>query len=109
MVEDTKLISTFTTGEEGSEGEEKEIETLALVDLKENVRDPGSDVREGDLVLQKGERITGQGGEIGTLAFVGRKEVGSSINFISIFLLMSQYDTGQSISQTDGCNPQHWK
>ncbi|KAF5371123.1 hypothetical protein D9758_004188 [Tetrapyrgos nigripes] len=75
MVEDTKLISTYVDGEEGSEGEEKEIETLAQVDPKENVRDPGSDVREGDLVLQKGEKITGQGGEIGTLAFVGRKEI----------------------------------
>ncbi|THU91892.1 hypothetical protein K435DRAFT_829769 [Dendrothele bispora CBS 962.96] len=69
MVEDTKVASTF------DDDEEKEVETLAQVDSKENVRDPGSDVRQGDLVLQKGERITSQGGEIGTLAFVGRKEV----------------------------------
>ncbi|KAL0577450.1 hypothetical protein V5O48_004519 [Marasmius crinis-equi] len=70
MVEDTRLVSTFD-----EDGEEKEVETLAQVSPGENVRDPGSDVRKGDLVLPKGERITGAGGEIGTLAFVGRKEV----------------------------------
>ncbi|KAJ8087112.1 hypothetical protein PM082_005940 [Marasmius tenuissimus] len=70
MVEDTHVVSTHD-----EDGEEKEVETLAQVPAGENVRDPGSDVRKGDLVLQKGERITGAGGEIGTLAFVGRKEV----------------------------------
>ncbi|ESK81646.1 molybdenum cofactor biosynthesis protein [Moniliophthora roreri MCA 2997] len=69
MVEDTRLVSTH------EDGEEKEVETLAQVPPGENVRSPGSDVRKEDLALQKGERITSAGGEIGTLAFVGRKEV----------------------------------
>ncbi|KAK7033547.1 hypothetical protein VNI00_012771 [Paramarasmius palmivorus] len=69
MVEDTQLLSTYRDGEEAS------VITLTQVPAGENVRDPGTDVRKGDLVLQKGERITSSGGEIGTLAFVGRKEV----------------------------------
>ncbi|KAJ3568822.1 hypothetical protein NP233_g5466 [Leucocoprinus birnbaumii] len=75
MVEDTKLVSTFGASDGDLEGEEKEVETLAQIPPAENVRAPGSDVHKGDLVLQKGERILGNGGEIGTLAFVGRKEV----------------------------------
>lgn len=75
MVEDTRLVSTHT-GVEGQDGEEKEVETLAQIAVGENVREPGSDVQTGDLVLRKGEVITSLGGEIGTLAFVGRKEVG---------------------------------
>ncbi|KXN89508.1 Gephyrin [Leucoagaricus sp. SymC.cos] len=75
MVEDTKLVSTFEATEGDLEGEEKEIETLAQVPPGENVRAPGSDVRRGDLVLQRGERVLSNGGEIGTLSFVGRKEV----------------------------------
>ena len=74
MVEDTRLVSTYDNGD-GTNGEEKEVETLAQVLPGENVRRPGSDVREGDLVLQAGERILSNGGEIGTLAFVGRKHV----------------------------------
>lgn len=70
MVEDTKLISTY-----GSDEEEKEVETLVQIPPGENVRNPGSDVKKGDLVLQAGERLTSVGGEIGTLAFVGRKHV----------------------------------
>ncbi|KAG7097456.1 hypothetical protein E1B28_004801 [Marasmius oreades] len=71
MVEDTRLVSTHSE----DEGEENQVETLAQVNPGENVRDPGSDLRRGDLALQKGERITSAGGELGTLAFVGRKEV----------------------------------
>src|ERR1700729_4545274 len=75
MVEDTRLISTYKDAD-GSDGEEKEVETLVQIPVGENVREPGSDVKTGDLVLQKGEVITSIGGEIGTLAFVGRKKVG---------------------------------
>lgn len=75
MVEDTRLISTFTDAD-GKDEEEKQVETLAQIPAGENVRYPGSDVNIGDLVLQKGEIITSVGGEIGTLTFVGRKEVG---------------------------------
>ena len=74
MVEDTRLVSVFgdeTTGVE----EEKEVETLAKILPFENVRKPGSDVSTGELVLTKGDKITRAGGEVATLAFVGRKEV----------------------------------
>ena len=71
MVEDTKLVSTYPDS-----GEEKEIETLAQVPAGENVRKAGSDVQKGDLVMHAGDRILSVGGEVGTLAFVGRKEVG---------------------------------
>ncbi|KAF6748996.1 molybdenum cofactor biosynthesis protein [Ephemerocybe angulata] len=78
MVEDTKLVSTFTAEDAPSSdlvGEEKEVETLAQIPQGENVRKPGSDVRKGDLVLKKGERLLSGGGEVGSLAFVGRTEV----------------------------------
>ncbi|KAF5388108.1 hypothetical protein D9615_000748 [Tricholomella constricta] len=75
MVEDTRLVSMHDNAESPLNGEEKEIETLAQVPVGDNVRAAGSDVRKGDLVLQKGEMIRSSGGEVGTLAFVGRKEV----------------------------------
>jgi len=75
MVEDTRLVATYQDPGGSLDGEEKEIETLAQVPGGENIRAPGSDVRKGDLVLQKGEVIRSSGGEVGTLAFVGRKEV----------------------------------
>lgn len=75
MVEDTKLVSTFKSAD-GVDEEEKEVECLVQVPAGENVRAPGSDVVKGDLALQKGDIILSEGGEIGTLAFVGRKEVG---------------------------------
>lgn len=70
MVEDTHLHST--TGEE-----ELEVEALAQVDKGENVRKAGSDARAGDLVLEKATVVHAHGGEIGTLAFVGRTKVRS--------------------------------
>lgn len=75
MVEDTRLVSTFKDAD-GADEEEKEVECLVQVPAGENVRAPGSDVKKDDLVLQKGDIILSEGGEIGTLAFVGRKEVG---------------------------------
>ena len=75
MVEDTELVSTVKDAN-GEDLEESQVKTLAQVSKGENVRLPGSDVRTGDLVLQKNDVITSLGGEIGTLAFVGRKEVG---------------------------------
>ncbi|KAF8607848.1 hypothetical protein BDV93DRAFT_519847 [Ceratobasidium sp. AG-I] len=74
MVEDTRVDSEFTS-DEGEEGEEKTIELLAEVDIGENVRKAGSDVRTGDRVLSAGDVITSLGGEVGALAFVGRKQV----------------------------------
>ena len=60
----------------GQDTEENEVQTLVQVPPGDNVREPGSDVHKGDLVLPQGEVLTSLGGEVGTLAFVGRKEVG---------------------------------
>lgn len=74
MVEDTELVSTSQDAH-GITEEEKAVKTLAEIPAGENVRAPGSDVKKGDLVLRALDRITQRGGEVGTLAFVGRKEV----------------------------------
>jgi gephyrin len=71
MVEDTRLVSSYTT--EDDEEEEAEIDTLIQVDVGENVRRPGSDVKQGERVLAKGDVIASTGGEVGTLTFVSRK------------------------------------
>lgn len=67
MVEDTEVVS--------GESEEREVRLLAQVDKGENVRNPGSDVKKGEKVLEKGDVISPVGGELGTLAFVGRRSV----------------------------------
>ena len=71
MVEDTVLKSQTDDGQE-----EKEIEILTdEIKANENVREVGSDVKEGETILKKGEGITVVGGEFGLLASVGTKEV----------------------------------
>lgn len=79
MVEDTRLLerrSEQSSALSSAGGEEEaRIEILAQVDPKENVRAAGSDLTEGQLVLRKGTPISPLGGEVGTLAFVGRKDV----------------------------------
>lgn len=89
MVEDTRLVSTF---EHSSTplllGEEKQVETLVQVPPGDNVRSPGSDVRKGDLVMCHGDRISRGGGEVGTLAFVGRKEVGIFLQILQNLMLI---------------------
>ena len=74
MVEDTVIKSTHKDGE-GGDLEEAEIETLAQIPKGENIRLPGSDVKTGDLVFSKDTVLDGLGGDIGTLTFVGKKEV----------------------------------
>lgn len=74
MVEDTLVKSTHKN-KEGGDLEEAEIQTLAQIPKGENIRSPGSDVKEGDLVLSKHTILDGLGGDVGTLAFVGKKEV----------------------------------
>ena len=69
MVEDTRLADADAAGEE------LEVEALAQVAPGENVRKSGSDVRKGDLALEKGTVVHAHGGEIGTMAFVGRQKV----------------------------------
>lgn len=87
MVEDTKLVATLKDMD-GEDIEEDEIETLAQLPPDENVRAPGSDVRQGDLALEKGTRVSSAGGEIGTLAFVGRKEASLLLRVCRMILLI---------------------
>jgi gephyrin len=71
MVEDTVLH-----GSTEDEKEEKEVEILTdEIKPGENVREVGSDVKEGDTIMKKGEGITVVGGEFGLLASVGTTEV----------------------------------
>ncbi len=66
MVEDTELVET------GGEGRIKILQTVARA---ANVRAPGSDLRKGQIAIKRGTAITPLGGEVGTLAFVGRSTV----------------------------------
>ena len=71
MVEDTVLKSKTDDG-----AEEKEVEILtAAIKPGENVREVGSDVKAGDVIMKKGEGVTAVGGEFGLLASVGTREV----------------------------------
>ena len=71
MVEDTVLRSKTDDGDE-----EKEVEILTdAIKPGENVREVGSDVNAGDVIMKKGEGITAIGGEFGLLASVGTREV----------------------------------
>ena len=70
MVEDTVLKAMTKDGRE-----EKEVEIQASgVKAGENVREVGSDVKRGDVILSRGEQVIGVGGEIGLLAAVGVSE-----------------------------------
>ena len=71
MVEDTVLRTMTDDGKE-----EKVVEILTdQVKPDENIREIGSDVKAGDVVLRKGEEVTAVGGELGLLASVGKAEV----------------------------------
>jgi gephyrin len=71
MVEDTVIRSKTDDGIE-----EKEVEILTdEIKPGENVREVGSDVKAGAVIMKKGEGITAVGGEFGLLASVGTKEV----------------------------------
>lgn len=74
MVEDTELVAN----DSDIAGEEISVKLLAQVEKGENIRDPGSDVKNGDKVLERGDVISAVGGELGTLAFVGRRSVSFS-------------------------------
>lgn len=77
MVEDTRMVSSHPRDENAAseDAEEKEVETLATIEVGENVRQKGSDLQNGDKVLENGHIIGNTGGDIGTLAYVGRKSV----------------------------------
>lgn len=71
MVEDTIIRSMTDDGRE-----EKEIEILTdQTKPDDNIREIGSDIKAGEVVLRKGEEITAVGGELGLLASVGKAEV----------------------------------
>ncbi len=70
--------SLATSSTEGDDGAELEIEILARVPQGENVRQPGSDAKIGDKVLDAGVLIGSGGGEVGLLGFVGRREVSTT-------------------------------
>lgn len=71
MVEDT-VLRTMT--EDGRE--EKEVELLAEgVQEGENIREIGSDVKTGSVILRQGEQVSAVGGEIGLMAAVGAATV----------------------------------
>lgn len=71
MVEDT-ILKTHT--EDGKE--EKEVKILAdNVKDGENIREVGSDIKQGSVILQKGDQVSAVGGEIGVLAAVGASTV----------------------------------
>lgn len=71
MVEDTVLKAQTEDGQE-----EKEVEILAdNVKEGENIREVGSDIKQGSVILQKGDQVSAVGGEIGVLAAVGASTV----------------------------------
>ncbi|EGR47882.1 uncharacterized protein TRIREDRAFT_78561 [Trichoderma reesei QM6a] len=70
MVEDTTL-KTMT--DDGKEEKEVEIQAEGVTDGA-NVREVGSDIAQGAVILKQGEQISGVGGEIGLLAAVGAAE-----------------------------------
>lgn len=103
MVEDTELVRTAPSA--APDGEEDEVEVKLLVGAKpgENTRAPGSDVRKGDIALEKGTLVTPLGGEIGTLAFVGQSKVRTAIELQATFCLprSSLNSTGECLSETN--------
>lgn len=71
MVEDTVVARSTADG-----GEEASVTILTdEITAGENVREPGSDISLGALVLRKGQRLSSVGGEIGVLAASGTRDV----------------------------------
>lgn len=71
MVEDTVLV-----GVNKLTNEEEDVEILTdKIRLNENVREIGSDIGAGEVILRKGDEITAAGGALGLLASVGKSEV----------------------------------
>ena len=92
MVEDTVIRSRNDDGKD-----EKEVEILTDdIVADENVRDIGSDIEQGQIVLKAGEDITFAGGELGTLASIGISQV--SVTRKPIVGVLS---TGDEIVQHD--------
>lgn len=71
MVEDT-IVKSRT--EDDREEKEIEIQTDQIA-IGENVREVGSDVQAGDIIIAEGEGVTATGGELGLLASAGVQQV----------------------------------
>ncbi|KAJ4512070.1 hypothetical protein HRR83_006023 [Exophiala dermatitidis] len=71
MVEDTRIASVTP---DGTEEATVEILTDEIV-AGENIREPGSDISLGELILKRGTQISPLGGEIGLLAAAGIRRV----------------------------------
>ena len=71
MVEDTTLIQS------SEDGKEELTVRINATDVKpgENIRQVGSDIEEGSVILKKGDQISATGGELGLLVSVGTKRV----------------------------------
>ncbi|TAQ87564.1 hypothetical protein B7494_g4118 [Chlorociboria aeruginascens] len=96
MVEDTVLKTMTEDGEE-----EKEVEILAdNVKPGENVREVGSDIEAGSIIMRKGEEISANGGELGLLASVGRAEV-----MVYKRPILGVLSTGDEIVEHDRAGP----
>lgn len=105
MVEDTILRGIMENGEE------REIEIMTdRVRPNENIREIGSDVRVGDLIMMRGEKITAGGGEMGLLSSVGVTEVTifnrPTIGVLSTGSELVPYNRGASIrpGEVRDCN-----
>ncbi|RPA88020.1 hypothetical protein BJ508DRAFT_1577 [Ascobolus immersus RN42] len=70
MVEDTELYKVTEDGKE-----ELEVKILGEATAGQNIREVGSDVAKGSVILRKGVEVTASGGEIGVLASVGVTQV----------------------------------
>lgn len=71
MVEDTAIASLTA-----DKTEEATVEILTNdLAVGENVREPGSDIKLGEVILTKGTQISPLGGEIGVLAAAGIRRV----------------------------------
>lgn len=71
MVEDTVIASTTE-----DKTEEATVEILTdQLEIGENVREPGSDIKLDSTILRKGARISSIGGEVGVLAAAGIQQV----------------------------------
>jgi gephyrin len=96
MVEDTLVASTTADG-----SEEASITILTdEIKIGENVRDPGSDIQKGSLILRKGQRLTPIGGEIGLLA-------ASGIHNVSVYLRprIGVLSTGDEVTDISSPDP----
>lgn len=78
MVENTVVHTTRKVdGGEVDGGEEEQTVEIRATEVRagDNVREVGSDMGKGSLLLRRGERITAAGGEMGLLASVGVQQV----------------------------------